>query len=84
MKAITLRNIPPEVQRAIRAKAKELGISMNRAVLELLQERIGKSRKRGTKYTDLDHLFGAWSQAEADEFDQALAEQRRIYPEDWR
>lgn len=84
MKAITLRNIPPEIQEAIRTKAKELGTSMNRAVLELLQERIGAPRKGRTKYTDLDHLFGTWSQAEADEFDKELAEQRRIYPEDWR
>lgn len=84
MKAITLRNIPPEIQKAIRAKAKQKRISMNRAVLELLQERVGT---RGTKrkvYTDLDHLWGTWSDAEADAFDKVLEEQRRIDPEDWR
>jgi plasmid stability protein len=85
MKAITLRNIPPEIQKAIRAKAKEKGISMNRAVLELLEERLGTQGKRRKKvYTDLDFLFGSWTQAEADEFNKALEEQRRVYPEDWR
>jgi len=84
MKAITLRNIPPEIQKAIRAKAKEKRISMNRAVLELLQERLGHPTRTRKRYDDLDHLFGTWTQAEADEFNKALEEQRRIYPEDWR
>jgi len=85
MKAITLRNIPPEILKAIRAKAREKRISMNRAVLELLQERLGtpgSSRRR--VYTDLDEFFGTWTQAEGDEFNKALEDQRRIHPEDWR
>lgn len=84
MKAITLRNIPPEIQKAIRAKAKEKRISMNRAVLELLQERVGPGGAKRKVYTDLDHLFGTWTKAEADAFDKALEEQRQIDPELWR
>jgi len=39
MRAITLRNIPAEVQKAIRSKAQQKQISVNKAVIELLQER---------------------------------------------
>ncbi|PYQ28590.1 MAG: hypothetical protein DMF56_15245 [Acidobacteria bacterium] len=84
MKAITLRNIPPEIQKAIRAKAKEQRISINRAVLELLQERVGKPSKPRRKHTDLTHLAGTWSDAEAEEFDRSLREQRQIDEELWR
>lgn len=85
MKAITLRNIPPEIQKAIRAKAKQKRISMNRAVLELLQEQLGTPGKKRKKiYTDLDHLAGTWTEAEAKEFDEILRQQRQIDEELWR
>lgn len=85
MKAITLRNIPPEVQKAIRAKARQKRISVNRAVLELLQERVGSmENKRKTIYSDLDDLAGSWSSAEARSFAKALGAQRQIDDELWR
>jgi len=87
VKAITLRNIPPEVQKAISDRAREKGISANRAVIELLQERLAGWRRprrrravppRGKDglYHDLDHLFGTWSAEEAEEFDRILKEIR--------
>jgi hypothetical protein len=33
---------------------------------------------------DLDHLAGTWSEEEAEAFDAALAEQRRVDPEIWK
>jgi plasmid stability protein len=71
MKAITLRNIPPAVEKAIRARARQKKISLNQAVIELLQEPVG----------DLDRFIGSWTSEEAREFDEALAEIRRIDPE---
>jgi hypothetical protein len=32
----------------------------------------------------LDHLFGAWTKKQSEEFDKALAEQREIDPDLWR
>jgi len=59
MKAITLRNIPPEVQKGIRKRARRKRISANRAVIELLQERLAAPRRgKDGLYHDLDHLFG--------------------------
>ena len=85
MKAITLRNIPPEVQKAIREKVRQKGLSANRAVIELLQERLGVQRKvKKVLHHDLDHLIGSWSEEEAEQFDQTLREMRQIDKELWK
>lgn len=84
MNAITLRNIPREIQEAIQRRAREEGLSFNKTVLRMLEEALGLRRgKSGGLHHDLDHLAGTWSQAEAAEFDATLAEQRRIDPELW-
>jgi hypothetical protein len=85
MKAITLRNIPPEVEKAIRTKARQRRISTNRAVIELLEERVGilQHRKRRV-YDDLDDLAGSWSAREAEDFDRALKAARQIDEDLWR
>ncbi len=84
MKAITLRNLPDAVSRLIRRKAAAEGISLNRAIIQVLEERLGVSRSRPEpRHQDLDDLAGAWSDAEAREFDRALAAQRAIDPDLW-
>lgn len=84
MNAITLRNIPREIQEAIERRARNEGLSFNRTVLRMLEEALGLRRgSSGGLHHDLDHLAGTWSRAEAAEFDAALAEQRRIDPELW-
>ena len=84
MNAITLRNIPREIQEAIERRARDEGLSFNKTVLRMLEVGLGLGRGRSrTLHHDLDHLAGTWSQGEADEFDAALAEQRRIDPELW-
>lgn len=86
MKAITIRNIPPEVARSIRRKAETERTSLNKAVVALLEGRLGAGgRKRSkTRYDDLDFLAGSWTRQEAGAFDKALAEQRVIDPELWK
>ncbi len=84
-KPITLRNLPPEIARAIQKRAREQGLSLNRAVIAMLEESLGlrpNGRKRA-RYHDLDSLFGTWTPREANDFDAALAEQRRIDSELW-
>lgn len=84
MKALTLRHLTPELTRAIERKAHEAGTSLSRAVVALLEQATGLSKKRRGKHTDLDHLFGTWSAEEAKAFNKALARQRRIDPELWK
>ncbi len=85
MKAITLRNIPPEVARRIEARSQETGLSLNKTVIQLLGETLGVPGPAtgSRKYRDLEGLAGAWTEEEAREFDRILAEQRRVDTELW-
>ena len=86
MKIVTLRKIPPEVSKVIERRAKERGTSINKAVIGLLEEAAGISRKgRGsTFYHDLDALAGSWTKEEAAMFEEVLRKQRRVDPELWQ
>ena len=79
MSAIMVRNLPPKVEKAIREKARRERLSMNKAVVKLLEEATGATREaRRVVHHDLDRFFGTWTTEEADAFDQALREQRQI------
>jgi len=84
MNAITVRNLPPEVAKAVKEKARREGLSLNRAIVRLLEEATGGKRPRKVIHDDLDHLAGRWSEKEYEDFMAALREQRRIDPEMWR
>ena len=84
MKAITLRNLPPEVARKVRQTAQEHNMSANRAVIRLLEEQTGSGREKGrVVHHDLDGLAGSWSKREASAFDRALARQRAVDEDVW-
>jgi hypothetical protein len=86
VKAITVRNLPPRVAQAVRQRAKKDHTSLNGAVLRLLEERLGRESDESGKvrHHDLDFLFGTWTKALADEFDESLLQQRDIDPELWK
>ncbi len=86
MKALTVRNLPLEVAKAIKDKATKERRSLNQTVVSLLEEATGeKARSRkATVHHDLDHLFGVWSKEEADDFDAYLKESRPVIdPKEW-
>jgi hypothetical protein len=85
MSAITLRNLPPKVAKAIREKARKERLSMNKTVIKLLEEATGAAPEaKRVVHHDLDRFFGTWTKEEADAFDEALREQRQIEPEMWK
>lgn len=87
MKAVTLRSLPANVAEAIRKEAHRKGLSLNKAVISLLANRVGvgeKKKSRQTRYHDLDDLAGSWSKKEAAEFDKSLAAQRTIDLDLWK
>lgn len=86
MKAVTLRNLPPELARMIRQAADEKRTSINKVVIRLLEENLGIRGKKKDKplHHDLDALAGSWTKEEALEFEKALARQRTIDPDLWK
>lgn len=85
MGAITVRNLPPKVAKAIREKARKERLSINKTVVKLLEEATGLSRDgKRPLYHDLDRFAGTWSKEEYDEFMESLKEQRKIEPDMWK
>ena len=74
MKQLTVRGLGDELARAIQRLANRDGTSLNRAAVKLLRRGAGLSDGQGahTVGSSLDHLIGTWSDAEADEIEQAL------------
>jgi chorismate mutase len=86
MKQFTVRGLSKETERRIIKEARQKGISINRAIVSLLEERtgaVGRAEKKSS-YHDLDDLFGIWTEREAEEFEKGLELQREVDEELWK
>jgi hypothetical protein len=77
----TLRQVPREVDSALRRKAKQEGKSLNEVALEALSRGAGIDQKPLENH-DLDFAIGTW--VEDPEFDKIIEEQRQIDPDMWK
>ena len=85
MRAFTIRRIPSPVEKAIHTKAAREHISLNKAVVGILEESvIGRKKPPSRRYHDLDWMCGMWNKKETEDFQKSLAKTRRIDPELWR
>jgi hypothetical protein len=76
----TLRNVPREVDRALREAARREGKSLNEAALEALARGVGLEEP--IRRRDLRDVAGTW--VREPEVEEALEDQRRIDPDLWR
>jgi len=83
MSQITIRDLAPQVELIIRQRAAAEGVSLSKAVGEILCEAVGY-KPGETKYRDLSELSGTWSVAEASEFDRSMDYFERIDEELWK
>lgn len=84
MSAITVRNLPPAVVKAVKEKARREKLSLNKAIVALLEEATSSRTEPKVRHRDLDHLAGSWSEEEAAQFMASLREQRQVDPEMWK
>ena len=77
----TLRNIPPELDAALRERARREGRSLNEIAVEALRRDAGLTGERPRK-RDLSSFAGTWIEDPAVE--EALSDQRRIDERLWR
>ena len=83
MKAITIRNVPPEVAAALEAEKRRRGLSLNRTVLSVMREALGLSNSR-RRSNGLRRLAGNWTQAESRQFEEAIAPFGKIDEDMWK
>ena len=87
MKQITLRGVPENVKKTVRKEAERKGVSLNKAIISLLERAVGgqaPEKKKKALYHDLDHLAGLWSREEAAVFDKSLKTLRKVDAELWK
>jgi hypothetical protein len=77
----TVRQVSDSVSRALRRRAKERNVSLNRLLVEALEVAAGVSGP-AVRYHDLDALAGSWVSDPAT--DRALLAQRSVDEKDWR
>ena len=83
---VTLRNLPPDLLRVIRKRAKEGKTSLTKAAVGLLGEAAGTAEGQPARhrYRDLDGFAGRWSREEAAAFESALRSSRAVEEELWK
>src|SRR3970040_2551372 len=87
MKQITIRSIPDEVKKTVQKEAERKGVSLNKAIISLLERAMGTKtpeKKKRVLYHDLDHLAGRWSREEAVSLAKTLKAQRKVDAELWK
>ena len=79
------RQALPQVLHAPLTAARKEKLSINKAVVRLLEEATGAEKgKKKVVHHDLDRFFGTWTKEEADAFDDAMRDHRKIDPEMWK
>jgi hypothetical protein len=83
MRHLTIRQVPPELSRALDDEKRRRGTSLNRTVLDLLARALGLG-SAAPRTNGLAALAGTWSKVEFDEFEKAVALTEQIDEELWR
>ncbi|GMV04006.1 MAG: hypothetical protein AMXMBFR53_02870 [Gemmatimonadota bacterium] len=81
MKALTIRNLPADVARALEEEKRRRGTSLNQTVIELLSQGLGVGVRRSNGLAD---LAGTWTEEEFRAFEEAIGPFGEVDPELWR
>ncbi len=87
LRQLTIRGFGRDLERVLRDRARREGISLNKAVVRMLEEAAGlrppSSGRGGDIGPALDALAGTWSAAETRSFKQAVADFEQLDPDLW-
>jgi len=86
VKSLSVRGIDSHLAAILKEKAKESKKSVNQFVLELLRKHVGlEKEKRFTRiYSDLDDLFGNWSEEDYSLIQGKIDAERQVDAELWK
>ena len=83
MKHLTIRNVSQTLAEALEEEKLSRGTSLNRTVLDLLEQALGVGATR-RRSNGLAALAGTWSEEELERFEDAIAAHEQIDEELWR
>jgi hypothetical protein len=81
IKALTIRNLPPNLAEALEREKRRRGQSLNQTVIDLLGQGLGAP---GVRSNGLSRLAGGWSEDEFRDFERATAPFEAVDEELWR
>jgi plasmid stability protein len=87
MKSISIHGIDKETEKLIRERAKTEGKSVNKVVKELIANALGlgdKKKKIKDKREEYADLCGVWTEKEATQFLESIADMETIDERDWQ
>ena len=86
MGSLSIRGVDEALSRCLKDAARRSNKSVNQYVLELLRQQSGLEKsKRFTKtHSDLDDLFGSWSEEEHDAIQGKIDAESTIDDELWK
>ena len=81
---LTLRGLPPRLERSLRDLARREGLSLNKAALRLLEKGAGLGERHDDRIGhSFDHLIGTWSKEEGEAFLESVHSCDQGDPELW-
>ncbi len=83
MKQITIRNVTPDLEKALRKEQHRRATTLNQIVLDLLKKALGMESAGGFN-NGLGKLAGTWSEEEFQEFDKNVEIFEQIDEELWK
>lgn len=83
MKSITIHDLNEELSGELENYAKSHGLSLNKAIKQLLSRALGLDKKK-KKYADYSDLCGIWTAAEEAEFRARIKELESVDKELWK
>ncbi len=83
MKQLTVRNVTPEIAKALSEESRRRGKSINQTVIDLLLQALGL--EANSRYDNgLARLSGTWSEEDLARFTESAATFEQIDEEFWR
>jgi ferritin-like protein len=83
MKSISVHGIDEEMEKAIEERAKKSEKSVNKIVKELIAKALGLNDKPPDNRAEFADLCGVWTDAEAAEFSELIADLEATDAKDW-
>jgi len=85
MKSITIHNLEDPLNKRIRERARQEGLSLNKTIKKLLAETLGlMDENTSAREDEFADLCGVWGRQDVQEFKQKTEELDSVDPEDWQ